>query len=91
MTDDKQIVFSLIGDKSVGKSCLLNSYAKDEFHWDYTPTSCDHYGATTTIEHSDFSLEFYDTGGDEDDDEIKKFCISKSHAFIVAFNMLGIL
>ncbi|CAI2371038.1 unnamed protein product [Moneuplotes crassus] len=88
MSTDKQIVFSIIGDKGVGKTSLLYCYTTDEFNWNYEPTNCEHYEATTTIENNDFFLEFWDTSANEEDDQARKFCVEKSHCFVVAFSLL---
>lgn len=86
---EKKLVFTIIGDKGVGKTSLLYWYNTDEFNNQYTETTCDHYESQVQIEGNEFVLEFWDVGAKDDHESIRKFWVSQSSAFVVAFNLLG--
>lgn len=79
----------MFGDKGVGKTALLYCYATDEFTIDYNPTSWDHYEAPVEVENHKFKIEFWDLNANKEDENMRKYCASKSKAFIICFNMLG--
>lgn len=89
MEEIPSITFAIAGDKGVGKSCLLLSYATDEFLTTYTPTTWEHYEGQVEVEDNSFKLEFWDLSAEDKDENVRKFAISKSEAFVVAFNLLG--
>lgn len=57
----------------------------------YTSTTCEHYEAQIQIDDNPYCLEFWDTGSAEKDENIRKYCWENSEAFIIAFNLLGIV
>ena len=55
----------LVGDTSVGKSCLITNYLNNTFNDDYEPTVLDVYRGTKNINRKQMELEIHDTSGDE--------------------------
>ena len=55
----------LVGDTSVGKSCLITNYLNDTFNSDYEPTVLDVYRGNRNICGKTMELEIHDTSGDE--------------------------
>ena len=55
----------LVGDTSVGKSCLITNYLNNTFNNDYEPTVLDVYRGTKNINRKQMELEIHDTSGDE--------------------------
>ena len=55
----------LVGDTSVGKSCLITNYLNNTFNSDYEPTVLDVYRGTKNINRKQMELEIHDTSGDE--------------------------
>ena len=93
----KKIDLGIVGDHSVGKTCLLFEYATDEFNQEYHPTDFDQFESTIEIlpDHSShldeplkYSINFCDIGG-YTEDAMLKYWISKCECFIVAFNILN--
>ena len=55
----------LVGDTSVGKSCLIRNYLDNEFSEDYEPTVLDVYHGTKNFMKREIQVEIHDTSGDE--------------------------
>ena len=55
----------LVGDTSVGKSCLIYNYIYNSFSEDYAPTVLDVYRGTKSIDNRQVVLEIHDTSGDD--------------------------
>ena len=53
----------IVGDGAVGKTCLLMSYAANQFPREYVPTVFDNYAVTITIGKEMFKLGLFDTAG----------------------------
>lgn len=52
-----------VGDGAVGKTCLLMSYAANQFPRDYVPTVFDNYAVNLNIGKEVFRLGLFDTAG----------------------------
>ena len=55
----------LVGDTSVGKSCLIKNYLENKFEENYEPTVLDIYRGTKNVKKKQIELEIHDTSGDE--------------------------
>ena len=55
----------LVGDTSVGKSCLIKNYLENSFSEDYEPTVLDVYKGVKTVKKKMINVEIHDTSGDE--------------------------
>ena len=55
----------LVGDTSVGKTCLIRNYLKNEYTEEYEPTVLDVYRGTRNVKRKQVNLEIQDTSGDE--------------------------
>ena len=56
---------SIVGDSTVGKSCLIHNYLENTFDDEYEPTVLDVYYGTKTVEGKQLKLELHDTSGDD--------------------------
>ena len=60
----KNIKIVLVGDTSVGKSCLIRNYLENSFSEDYEPTVLDIYRGTKNVKKKQIDIEIHDTSGD---------------------------
>jgi cell division control protein 42 len=52
----------VIGDGTVGKTCLLLTYSTNKFPTDYIPTVFDNYAVDILIGEKNYTLALFDTG-----------------------------
>ena len=55
----------LVGDTSVGKSCLIRNYLDNSFSEDYQPTVLDVYKGVKNVMRQKIDIEIHDTSGDQ--------------------------
>ena len=55
----------LVGDTSVGKSCLIRNYLENSFSDEYEPTVLDVYKGVKNVKRKQINVEIHDTSGDE--------------------------
>ena len=55
----------LVGDTSVGKSCLIRNYLENIFTENYEPTVLDIFRGTKNVKKKQIELEIHDTSGDD--------------------------
>ena len=59
-----KIKIVLVGDTSVGKSCLIRNYLENSFSDEYEPTVLDIYKGVKNVKKRQIEIEIHDTSGD---------------------------
>ena len=62
---NKSVKCCLVGNSSVGKTCMIASYTANSFPHQYSPTVLDTYNALVNVGNEVITLTLYDTSGKE--------------------------
>ena len=73
----------IVGDTSVGKTCLIRNYLNNDFSEDYEPTVLDFYKGTKSIKNKPITIEIHDTSGEEALSTNRKVQYTHTDVFIV--------
>ncbi|XP_071080103.1 cell division control protein 42 homolog [Haliotis cracherodii] len=85
--DKSNIKCVLVGDTTVGKSCLARRLAAYGFSEEYTPTMFDNYAATTTVDGKPYVLSIFDTAGQEEFDRLRALAYMNCDVFLICFSV----
>ena len=75
----------VIGDASVGKTCLLHRFVTGEFYEGYVPTIIENKHTKIRIGRSYVKLELWDTAGQEDYQEMMRLSYHQTDLFVIVF------
>jgi Ras-related C3 botulinum toxin substrate 1 len=85
----RAIKVALVGDGTVGKTCLLMSYICQGFLEDYVPTMFDNFSAIEEVDGELVNVILWDTAGQEDYENIRiTTCFPNTHIFILCFSVV---
>lgn len=79
----------VVGDGSVGKTCLLMSYATESFPLEYVPTVFDNYAVTVIVAGESYTLGLFDTAGQEDYDRLRPLSYPLTNVFLICFSTVS--
>jgi len=81
----RPLKITVVGDGTVGKTCLLISYTLDTFPEEYVPTVFDNHAKTLTVDEVEFSLTLWDTAGQEEYEKLRPLSYPKTDCFILCY------
>ncbi|CAF0807247.1 unnamed protein product [Brachionus calyciflorus] len=85
---DNAIKCVVIGDGTVGKTCLLLTYSTNKFPTDYIPTVFDNYAVDLVIGDKNYTLALFDTAGQEGFDQLRPIAYPQTDIFLICFSVV---
>ena len=70
--EKKRIKCVVVGDGAVGKTAMMMSYMTSKIPVEYQPTVVDTFSVTVNVETEEYTLDIYDTAGQEDFDRLER-------------------
>ena len=85
---EKRVKFIIIGDKTVGKSCIINQFIEKQFVNEYIPTiGSDKIKKEIEIEGKILNLEIWDTVGQEQYSAVNKIFIKNAQIALIVYDI----
>ncbi|OQV14777.1 Cdc42-like protein [Hypsibius exemplaris] len=78
----------VVGAGAVGKTCLLITYTRNKFPTEYVPTVFDNYAVTVIIGGEPYTLQLFDTAGNEGYERIRLLSYPQTDVFLVCFSVV---
>lgn len=87
--DGVRVKTVLVGDGSVGKTCMVYSYAENKFPSDYVPTVFDTFTVTVHVDGRPRTLELLDTAGQEDYERLRALTYHETDVFLLCYSVVA--
>ena len=85
----KDLKIVVVGDGAVGKTCLLMSYATNEFPGGYIPTLLDTYSTNILVYNQLHTATLWDTAGQEEYDRLRPLAYPQTDVFLACFSIIS--
>ena len=79
----------VVGDGTVGKSCLIITYSTKSFPERYIPTVYDNYSVNIITKGKQIQLALWDVSGQEDYDRLRPLIYPETNVFLVCFSVVN--
>eukprot|EP00056_Hartaetosiga_gracilis_P016426 m.4991 g.4991 ORF g.4991 m.4991 type:complete len:191 (+) comp4090_c0_seq1:181-753(+) len=83
--ENRPLKIVLVGDGTVGKSCMALTFANNAFPHDCPPTVFDNFAKNMVVDGAKFSLNMWDTSGQSDYDRLRPLSYPNTDIFVVCF------
>mmetsp|Transcript_29388 Transcript_29388/g.49603 ORF Transcript_29388/g.49603 Transcript_29388/m.49603 type:complete len:197 (-) Transcript_29388:435-1025(-) len=84
MDEIKSVV---VGDGTVGKTCLLISFTSDKYDDTYIPTIFDTYTVNIMVDGKPFNIGLWDTAGQEEYDRLRPLSYPSTDVFLICYSV----
>lgn len=78
----------LVGDRSVGKTCLVVTYGTRQFPDKQPPTVLEAYQGVTSFRGREVIVDIFDTAGHEDFQRVRPISYNKADVIIICFSLV---